>query len=669
MSIDYVPFLLRVPFFAAMDSEEELLRIASRVTLRRYAKGDVVYREGDVGDALYIIRTGRVRISVRSEAGVDRPVAYLGAGEIFGEMALLIEEPRSATVRADTAAEIIVLLKEDFHALLREDPAIALELSRTLSRRLARTTRGSERRVEPVCILCASFGAAVSGAFDGSALLAARLAPALAEQNTHRVVLVDLHADGEASAARLLAPDSRRVKISELASCLAGLHKLEPLMRSGPRGEHVITVERDGAEGAFEEAFSGLVAALKSSYLFIVIALPGSAEAVPRSILLEPDQIWVPFLEESRSAAVDRIEALTRSMSGLPYKTHWLWLRREEDRDRKRSTIEVDLGRPLRGTVDLPSTLVKPPEESEEDSAGADTAFRKSVSRLARQVAHRSTGVALGSGAAFGFAHVGVLQALDQAGIDVDYIAGTSMGALVGSFYASGLNADALAERAIEMQGRGRFLGLADFSFPPRTGFLRGEKVDAYLREILEERTFADLEIPFACVATDILTGERVVLDRGPVHSAVRASLSLPFVFAPVRIEGRLLVDGGLVEPVPAATVKNLGADLILSVNVAAKPKTASSENDPDSAWRAKSESVRTPNMLKIGLNALYTMQHEIALAADPISHLTLAPEFTGIVHSEFHRAGELIEAGRRAAEARIDEIRSLFQTQPVSQP
>jgi len=174
-------------------------------------------------------------------------------------------------------------------------------------------------------------------------------------------------------------------------------------------------------------------------------------------------------------------------------------------------------------------------------------------------------GLALGSGSARGLAHIGVIRALEDAGIKIDYISGTSIGALIGSVYASD-KLDALEKVYRDFDWK-KIAYFFDVVFP-KSGLIDGNKVEDFVREYTHAKNIEDLPLPFQAVATDMSTGKEVVLDKGDVIEAVRASISVPGIFTPVRKDGRVLVDGGLVNPVPVSTVRSMGAEFIIAVDL-----------------------------------------------------------------------------------------------------
>ena len=177
-------------------------------------------------------------------------------------------------------------------------------------------------------------------------------------------------------------------------------------------------------------------------------------------------------------------------------------------------------------------------------------------------------GLALGGGSARGLAHVGVIQVLEACNIPIDIIAGTSIGSVVGSLYAAGASIDQLEEAALSMKKSKTFF-LMDIALP-HSGLISGKRIEEMLNDLaLEGKIFDELKISFAAVATDVKSGAEVILNLGKVIDAVRASISIPGIFTPVKYQDYYLVDGGVVDPVPVDVVKMMGADIIIAVSLA----------------------------------------------------------------------------------------------------
>ena len=175
----------------------------------------------------------------------------------------------------------------------------------------------------------------------------------------------------------------------------------------------------------------------------------------------------------------------------------------------------------------------------------------------------RKIGLALGGGAVLGAAHIGVLRALEEMDIKISYVAGTSIGAFVGALYAFGNNSKDIEEIALELSWMD-ISGIALFE----SGLLSNAKLGELLGESLGEKKIEDADIPLAVLATDIVNGDKVVLDKGPVAKAIMASTCIPGIFGPVKFDDKLLVDGGIVENIPIDSVKNMGADYVIGVDL-----------------------------------------------------------------------------------------------------
>ena len=175
----------------------------------------------------------------------------------------------------------------------------------------------------------------------------------------------------------------------------------------------------------------------------------------------------------------------------------------------------------------------------------------------------KKIGLALGGGAVLGAAHIGVIRALEEMDIEISFVTGTSIGAFVGALYAFGYNSKKIEEIALKLSWMD-ISGLALFE----SGLLSNAKLGELLGESLGEKKIEDADIPLAVIATDITNGDKVVLDKGPVAQAVMASTCIPGVFGPVKFDDKLLVDGGIVENIPIDTVRNMGADYVIGVDL-----------------------------------------------------------------------------------------------------
>ena len=250
-------------------------------------------------------------------------------------------------------------------------------------------------------------------------------------------------------------------------------------------------------------------------------------------------------------------------------------------------------------------------------------------------------GLALGGGGARGIAHLGVWQRLQELGIPIHCIAGTSIGAIAGAVIAAGRVDEALAW--CEMSSWKKLPELL-FDFPTMKALIAGRSVEKKLRQIIATEGFADLAVPFAAVATDLNTGEAVVMQDGDLISAVRASMSIPGVFSPIERDGRVLVDGQFVNPVPVSVCRALGADVVIAVDV-------NPLEDPATAKPFRKLRITDVLLKSFGILNYELTRRELAVNKPDV---LIRPDVGKVVALDFRRVGPLVEIGRQAVDERM---------------
>lgn len=308
-------------------------------------------------------------------------------------------------------------------------------------------------------------------------------------------------------------------------------------------------------------------------------------------------------------------------------------------------------------------------------------------------------GLALGGGGARGWAHIGVIRALQEADIKIDYVAGTSVGAMIGAIYTIGA-LDRLERFAHEMT-IDNLLPLIDVSFP-NLGLIEGKRVYDFITEYLSNKNIEDAEIPFRCVATNFLSKKEVVFDSGSMVDAVRASISIPGIFVPFKRGDVYLVDGGVVNPVPVSVVQNMGADMVIAVNLNKEPKqvnNSDSQTDEDSTKDETSQQEendfvqnlkerydRLKNILKddnnnidrwlpdsqTGLNIFDVIGNSINMMEQQVTKVNLVdyqpdvllePDLSDCGIFDFHLSEPTIQKGYDTTKAMIPQIEQKVET------
>ncbi len=299
------------------------------------------------------------------------------------------------------------------------------------------------------------------------------------------------------------------------------------------------------------------------------------------------------------------------------------------------------------------------------------------MSKITKTVMKRQQpkiGLALGCGSARGMAHIGVLKVLERHGIPVDIVSGTSAGAFIGGAYASGIAVSVLEEVALSIDWK-----MTATMFRPtlsRSGLARGETIKKFLKGGLGDRNIEDLLRRFACVATDILTGEEIVMDRGPLIEAIRASISIPTVFTPVYSENRFLTDGGIVNPVPVDLARRMGADIVIGVNViplkASRTEREEMKRDVMAFSKIRELFKKEGTAKSFSPSSLDIMIHTVTIFEREIIKLRLERDKPDILIEPvtsnaglkgYLKGKEAISAGERAAEKAVPRLEALIET------
>ncbi|MBY0120815.1 patatin-like phospholipase family protein [Bacillus sp. S/N-304-OC-R1] len=248
-------------------------------------------------------------------------------------------------------------------------------------------------------------------------------------------------------------------------------------------------------------------------------------------------------------------------------------------------------------------------------------------------------GLALGSGGARGFAHLGAIKVLNEEGIPIDLIAGSSMGAMVGCFYGAGLDIERLYKLAKAFK-RKYYL---DFTVP-KMGFIAGKRVKELIRIFTHGKNLEQLKLPVKVVATDLMTGEKIIFDKGPIADAVRASISIPGIFVPERLNGRLLVDGGVVDRVPVSVVKEMGADIVIAIDVSHVKTNA-----------------EITSIYDVIMQSLDILQMELVSHREIVSDLMIKPRVEMYSSRAFTNIEDIIRIGEEETRKFIPQIKQVI--------
>jgi NTE family protein len=535
--------LARNPLFEGLD-DASLATVEASMSQREFEPGDVLCRAGEAGDSLLLIVSGLARVVLPDAfSGGGRTVAKLRRGDLVGEMSLVTNEPRTATVVAALPTTALELERDDFAAVLARHPAILANLNRILSAKLAETT--------------ARVG-------DGAAR-------------------------GEAVAV-VVGPGAPAVVEEVIAATKA----------ASPR-----PVASLDARTSIESALGALDATL--------------AEHATTLVIVDAEDEGLPLVAQ----AVDRSVALVRD--------------------------PAEIGRDELG---LEAVVLH------------DDASPERLAWIGRHLARTKLGLALGAGGAKGYAHIGVLQVLEEAGYTVDCVAGSSIGAIVGSWLALGMDS-ARIEATMRQSFRPEFVEqIFKLSL---TGASTGvEAMTEMLRETTEDKSFADAAIPIAVMTVDLNGQEAAPFEEGPLWQALLAATSLAGIFPPYEQDGRRLVDGLALVPVPTDAARELGADVVVSVNIISRQVLPAWPGEAPQAEEPKGARSR---MLDTLLEVMDLAQLDSSERHAARADVSITPKFGPSSWRDFHLADLFLEAGRNAGEEQLPALRALANPQQSRLP
>ncbi len=586
-------------------SPDDVSRVAAAGCYRRLACGDVICRQGETGRSMYLVASGQLRVTVERAGGSPRLLGYLGRGAHFGEMALFTDGRRTATVTSVIESDLLEIEQDDLQNLLTSVPALAANLCRTLGHRLHSANIGRTPHHVPATLALVHR--------DGRAsMLTHHIATALVERGNAVKVLTSRMRD------RVGCDTYQWEEISPQpsdAERVAAIH--ERLARGLEAGYRILLELRDDA---FREELVELLALC--------------------------EQVW--WLVEPADAArpIENLRALVRAAPAVAQRIHLVWILREADhvgprKDRGLGIAEPDFKVPLG-----------------DDGSQRPPSVRRAISRLVRHLYGVRLGLALGGGGARGLAHLGVLRVLEREGIYFDLIAGTSSGAMMGLSHASGYEPEESVENFRRELTPPRILSrLPRGSMWYLGAMFRLGAWERKLRRYFDDWTFDQLLIPLSTMSVDLITGEPVARERGDAVAAILESINLPMISRPIHRDGMALVDGGILNNLPADVLIERGAELVVGVDVVAKLPQRFAGNVATTPARALKRASAVATLLRVTEVQAYGMTAVRSGTVD----LMIRPDTSAFDFSDFSSARQLAETGEIAAEEALPQLKRML--------
>ena len=520
-------------FFSGL-TKEEMEVVCKKSEIVDYRKGQIIYAEGSAPSAFYCIISGRVEIYIQDKTGSRLTLEYLHRGKYFGIISLLTNEMHSVSSQAINDCVILVIRKDNFDFILKKIPHLAIDLSRTLSRRLKRKDIHQKRIFESTVISVFS-----SYAQAGKTVYALNLALSLNRETHKSVIILDILPKDKIHTL----PQKLKLQqpcVFNLASA-ADIHALpKDFVCKSEFGIDLFCFYYQEDDDACLKRLIEILSLLVNDYHYIILDLPADMDRVIISMLNQSDLIHIlsspDALDLKRTNNL--INRLQKDFNFDPQKTktiineyklskiHYSDQLDILDQDIFATIPKIDFDAAERLIIDAP-----------------DCEYSKAVRRIARQLGDCLVGLVLGVGVGYGFCHIGVLKVIEEENIPIDIIAGSSIGALIASLWATGKSSQEIMEITREFKEPKHIWGLIDVTFP-RLGFIKGNKLYSFLKKYLVDKTFYDVKLPLRIIASDVRRKEPKILDKGLLVDAIMASCSMPGIFAPFKFKEELLFDG-----------------------------------------------------------------------------------------------------------------------------
>jgi len=640
---DLHDFLSRVPLFSSVPADQ-IREIAGLFTKKFYYKGDVICRQGEPGDSMYVICSGMVSVFKQAD-GQRLFVSELKRGNFFGEMSLLSGAHRNSTVETSLDVTVFCLTRDNFDVLIKTNRSIGLYLSRFYAKRMSVEAEGGGcQGMTPTF-----YAVSATGPKLGVSHFLYSVAFHISDESHKRVVVIEPHLEAdkimqkydltrmecpEPGLFSFLPPDSYNAADINWYEHVSGFHVLQLRTGFSDRLSEIMPVLMTGLKESYDVVFFNLTHCLNDmDRLFIRLC--------DRTLLLVHNTEEKLGEVRSRLSTLEAIYETSAFLGRIRVGVSHLY----GETGVARQELKLRLG-----LSETPGIWVDRSELAINNRIDTDKCFPVRGPRaVAREIAGIRLGLALGAGGARGLAHIGVLKVLEESGIHIDMISGSSMGALVGGIYAATASVEKLKQSTIDL-----FLTRADtrrklFDYTlPKKGLLKGEKAAQIVRTAVNNADFMDLMIPTYLVGVDILNEEEVIFETGDVTDAVRSSIAIPAVFSPFKHQGRWMVDGGLLNPVPVDVLLRKGADMVIAVSIESKPSQAKTQE-------------KDPGIKQIISQTISIVHGKAASDFVKNANLVLYPDVGAYAWDDFHQGIALMRQGMEECLERLPDIQKII--------
>lgn len=667
--------LKQIPLFAVL-SDSDLNLISKYIRLVEFRKGDIVFSQYDVADAFYIVLSGRCRVYRIAEDNRECDESFLYKGDYFGAVSILTDKTQAMNVQTLNDSMLLRIAKDDFLQLLKVLPALSLQISRRLSQRVKKmhqpeTLQGNTKIISLVQL----------STDDRNKSFACNLAWQLKKETRKNVLLVFCRNDRLDAVVQQADGQMEEsfVALNDLSLFTCAALK-EHIVRNAEKVDSLSFRYHD--EQKLSKDFASLITDFLSHYHYVVVDLCSDFDAVTSSTIEQSDIVNV--VSDSHPWALNSAKEMVNTIRKKFILTSSEMRVILHDTPAQYSKAHIDH---IEALIVWKVFFVLPyfvSTKGGECFAKEDTEYGRAVRFLARELGDVLIGLALGSGSAFGLAHIGVLKVLEREHIPIDMISGSSIGSVIGGLWAAGYSAQDIEDLALRFTKKRNLLQLVDLfdlTFP-LFGFVKGNTIKRFLKKYIGKKKFKDLRVPLRIVATNLQTSEDVVFKSGSVVDAILASIAIPGVVRPPKWNGKRLIDGGVTNPVPVNLLIAEGVHKTIAVNVLPgsqdmlEAQKCATKEMP--SFRGKSfigaffgknyyrfrqflKRNMVHNIFNVMVNTIQYLEATISAMQQSDADVGIHPVVWGSHWAEFHDPKKFIDCGEAKTEEVLSEIRKLL--------
>ncbi|MBF0531864.1 MAG: patatin-like phospholipase family protein [Candidatus Omnitrophica bacterium] len=681
--LNQLQIVRQIPVFAKLNWFDQQ-RIARKCVFREYSKGSFIRKEGDPADFFYCVVSGRIQAFTLNAHDDKENVEFIHRGSHFGILSVFTGETHSNNYEALNDSVILQIAKNDFHAILKLVPELSIQFSKILSNEMRRKIKGHK----------GGFLSTIISVYSpmketGNSTYGINLALSLERESKKRVIFVRIHSRDSAPSGDNpdIAPRWRQtaVALNDIADNNDKIHKA--ILHSDLKID-LLNVTFEPGPSFNKKLIAPFVTSLVGDYHYVVVDLPNEMDDVVLETLAQSDLVHLVSLDQKTGldltrGVIDRLEsALKENFQPENIRIVISSLTADHNRslDEISRLLDYSVYTRLPYISDRDPNVPFDSEHIHFARCSPDSAYNRVTTRIAREIGGVLLGIALGGGAALGIAHIGILRVLEKENIPVDMVSGSSMGALIGALWACGYSSDEIEKLAKQFQSKRVALSLLD-PIVPISGFIGGAAIRKWLKKQFGDRTFYTTRVPLRIVSYDLASRQEIVINSGTIVEAVMQSIAIPGIIKPIRQNQRVIIDGGVLNPLPTNVLVAEGIKKIISVNVLQSPDDVMKSLDIKTRDLRRRQNITFktapwkyilfrigrffnryfyPNISDIIVLTLQATEYVIAEQSAHQADVAIHPDLIGIEWYELYKTEELIKRGEEAARRSLPKIQQL---------